>query len=75
MSNKPVKGPLELNVLDSILQEHQIPERLAIEVEVQRYVAKYHDPLMGEIEACVRGPHVQMYEQDLKASPINIAAL
>ena len=62
-----IKSPSELGVLDKFLRDYQMPNRLAFEVEMQRCVLRYHDPLTGDAEADVRETIVQMCEQDLNS--------
>ncbi|ETI24443.1 hypothetical protein G647_03812 [Cladophialophora carrionii CBS 160.54] len=62
-----VKSPTELSALDANLEKHQIPHRLAFEVEVQRCMAKYHDSLVGGAENSVYETPVQMCEQELNS--------
>src|ERR1700761_1567665 len=60
-----VRGPAELSALNTILQRHRVPSRLAFEVEAQRCIVKYHDSLIGEAETCVRETLVQLCEQEM----------
>ncbi|EXJ60703.1 hypothetical protein A1O7_04856 [Cladophialophora yegresii CBS 114405] len=62
-----VRSPTELCALDENLEKHEIPQRLAFEVEVQRCMAKYHDSLVGEAEYRVYETLVQMCEQELNS--------
>jgi hypothetical protein len=46
-------------------QQDYIPLKMALEADIQRCIAKYHDPLVGDMESSVRDTIVQMCDREL----------
>ncbi|KEF63448.1 uncharacterized protein A1O9_01426 [Exophiala aquamarina CBS 119918] len=56
-----------------ILERSFVPTKLAIEAEIQRCVAKYHDAMLGEMDGSVRETLVQMCDREMDNIPLRLS--
>jgi hypothetical protein len=68
-----LRGAHELSTVDMILERSFVPTKLAIEAEVQRCVAKYHDAMLGEMDGSVRETLVQMCDREMDNIPLRLS--
>lgn len=68
-----LRGAHELSTVDMILERSFVPTKLAIEAEIQRCVAKYHDAMLGEMDGSVRETLVQMCDREMDNIPLRLS--
>jgi len=64
-----LKGTIELTTVHAMAKQNHIPSKLTIEAEIQRCIAKYHDPIIGNMDSSVRDSLVQLCDQELDNIP------
>ncbi|MBV36599.1 MAG: hypothetical protein CMP47_14275 [Rickettsiales bacterium] len=61
----PLRSPNDLHTIESMIRLDNMPNKLVIEAEIQRCLAKHHDIIVGEINNLIRDNIVQMCDQEL----------